>query len=156
MTAGAMNRESSSRLWRSGVTIIAISTRWFPSPVTRPANSPAIIARPSSVSPSSVKNAMASSRDSTTMPTLSMRLTVKSSPCHSWLILLRDERDHVPCKATRLVEVDEMPGALVHDELRVLQRLRETPLRLDTDGSVLAAGDDEHRHGQALRRVESI
>jgi hypothetical protein len=34
------NRESSSRLWPSGVRIIAISTRWSPSPVTRPAHYP--------------------------------------------------------------------------------------------------------------------
>src|SRR5690606_10321265 len=64
---------------------MATSTRCMPSPVTRPAHSPSTMARPSSARPSSVKNAMAASRSSTTMPTLSMRLTVMtSSPaCHS-------------------------------------------------------------------------
>src|SRR5690242_486830 len=67
------NRESSSRLWPSGVRIIAISTRWSPSPVTRPAHSPSIIPCPSSSRPSSTKNAIAAGRSSTTMPTLSIR-----------------------------------------------------------------------------------
>src|SRR5580765_1627333 len=55
---------------------MAISTHWLPSPVTRPAHSPSIVARPSSSRPSSAKNEMAASRDSTTMPTLSIRWTV--------------------------------------------------------------------------------
>src|SRR5688572_32994441 len=40
------------------------------------AQSPSTGARPSSSRPSSVKNSMAASRSSTTMPTLSIRLTV--------------------------------------------------------------------------------
>src|SRR5262245_30636878 len=52
---------------------MAISTRWSRSPVTRPDQSPSIIVRPSSSRPSSVKNAIAASSDSTTMPTLSIR-----------------------------------------------------------------------------------
>src|SRR5690606_27764412 len=67
------------RLWPSGVTSMAISTRWDPSPVTRPAHSPTTMARPSSLRPSSEKNEIAASRDSTTMPTLSIRLRVISS-----------------------------------------------------------------------------
>jgi hypothetical protein len=39
MTPPTGERESSSRLWPSGVRIMAISTRWSPSPVTRPAHS---------------------------------------------------------------------------------------------------------------------
>jgi hypothetical protein len=50
------------------------------SPVTRPAHSPSTIARPSSLRPSSMKNAMASSSDATTIPTLSIRLTVMAPP----------------------------------------------------------------------------
>src|SRR3954454_6727034 len=59
---------------------MAISTCWDPSPVTRPAHSPSIMARPSSFRPSSEKNEMAESRDSTTMPTLSIRLRAIPSP----------------------------------------------------------------------------
>src|SRR3954465_13511570 len=76
---GVRNRESSSRLWPSGVTSMAISTRWDPSPVTRPAHSPSTVARPPSFRPSSEKNEIAASSDSTTIPTLSIRLTVISS-----------------------------------------------------------------------------
>src|SRR5215813_11220852 len=74
--AGASKRESSRRLWPSGVRIMAISTRWPRTPVTRPAHSPSMGMRPSRVRPSSVKNSMAASMSSTTMPTLSIRLTV--------------------------------------------------------------------------------
>src|SRR5947209_20114138 len=54
---------------------MAISTRWSPSPVTRPAHTPSTMARPSSSRPSSAKKEIAASRDSTTMPTLSIRLS---------------------------------------------------------------------------------
>src|SRR4029077_11880399 len=70
------NRESSSRLWPSSVRIMATSKRWSGSPVTRPAPSPSIVARPSSARPGSAKNETAASRDSTTMPTLSIRGSV--------------------------------------------------------------------------------
>ena len=58
--------------WPSGVSIIAISTFWEPKPVTRPAHSPSIVARPSRVRPSSSKKEMAPLRDSTTIPILCM------------------------------------------------------------------------------------
>src|SRR5437868_7402094 len=54
---------------------VAISTRWSPSPVTRPAHSPSTMARPSSSRPSSRKNSIVAARSSTTMPMLSIRLT---------------------------------------------------------------------------------
>ena len=47
---------------------MAISTRWSPSPVTRPAHSPSIVARPSSSRPSSRKKSIVPSRSSTTIP----------------------------------------------------------------------------------------
>src|SRR5262249_14017077 len=59
---------------------MAISTRISRSPVTPSAQSPSIGARPSSSRPSSVKNSMAASMSATTMPTLSIRLTVMRSP----------------------------------------------------------------------------
>src|SRR6267143_462935 len=62
MTGGVRNREISSRLWPSGVRIMAISTRWSRSPVTRPAHSPSTVARPSSSSPSSARTASAKSK----------------------------------------------------------------------------------------------
>ena len=55
----------------TGVRIIAVSTRWSPRPVTRPAYSPSTKPRPSSSRPSSRKNSIAGARSSTTMPTLS-------------------------------------------------------------------------------------
>src|SRR6185295_11851892 len=59
---------------------MAISARMPRNPVTPSAESPSIGARPSSSRPSSVKNSMAASMSSTTMPTLSIRLTVMMSP----------------------------------------------------------------------------
>src|SRR5262245_14316666 len=59
---------------------MAISTRMPRNPVTPSAQSPSTGARPSSSRPSSVKNSMAASMSSTTMPTLSIRLTVMLSP----------------------------------------------------------------------------
>src|SRR5690606_1275523 len=56
---------------------MATSTRWPRTPATRPAHSPSMGMRPSSVSPSSVKNSMAAPRSSTTNPTLAIRVTVK-------------------------------------------------------------------------------
>src|SRR5262252_8722967 len=64
---------------------MAISTRMSRSPVTPSAQSPSIGVRPSSSRPSSVKNSMAASMSSTTMPTLSIRLTVMMS---SWRLTL--------------------------------------------------------------------
>src|SRR5215218_9683996 len=55
---------------------MAISTRMWRSPVTRSAQSPSIVARPSSSRPSSAKKEIAASRDSTTMPTFSIRCSV--------------------------------------------------------------------------------
>jgi hypothetical protein len=54
---------------------MAISTRWPASPVTRPAYSPSIVARPSSSRPSSWKKSIVPPRSSTTIPTLSIRLS---------------------------------------------------------------------------------
>src|SRR5262245_52486285 len=59
---------------------MANSTRMLRNPVTPSAQSPSTGARPSRSRPSSVKNSMAASMSSTTMPTLSMRLTVMMSP----------------------------------------------------------------------------
>src|SRR5215472_1745600 len=67
---------SSSLLWPSGVRIIAMSLRTPSSPTVRSAQRPSICALPSSSMPSSVKNATAASRSSTTMPTLSIRWMV--------------------------------------------------------------------------------
>src|SRR5262249_42801348 len=54
---------------------MAISTLWSPRPVTRPAHSPSIVARPSSSRPSSRKKSIVPPRSSTTIPTLSIRLS---------------------------------------------------------------------------------
>ena len=78
--AGAWKRDSSRRPWPSDVRIMATSTRWPCTPVTRPAQSPSMSMQPSSARPSSAKNATAASRSSTTMPALSIRSTVKTTP----------------------------------------------------------------------------
>ena len=64
---------SSSLLWPSGVRIIAMSLRTPSSPTVRSAQRPSTCPLPSSSMPSSVKNATAASRSSTTMATLSIR-----------------------------------------------------------------------------------
>ena len=71
--SGVRKRESSILPWPSGIRIMAVSTRWSRSPVTRPDQSPSIMARPSSSRPSAAKKEIAASSDSTTMPTLSIR-----------------------------------------------------------------------------------
>ena len=71
--AGAWYLVSSSLLWPSGVRIIAMSLRTPSSPTVRSAQRPSTCPLPSSSMPSSVKNATAASRSSTTMATLSIR-----------------------------------------------------------------------------------
>src|SRR6266571_3109882 len=74
LTAGGVwNFVSSSRLWPSGVRIMAMSARTSLSPTTRSTQRPSTGASPSSSIPSSAKNALAASRSSTTMRTLSIR-----------------------------------------------------------------------------------
>ena len=73
IAAGVWYFVSSSLLWPSGVRIIAMSLRTPSSPTVRSAQRPSIWALPSRSMPSSVKKAMAASRSSTTMPTLSIR-----------------------------------------------------------------------------------
>src|SRR3569832_173767 len=78
---------------------MAISTRMSRNPVTPSAHSPSIGARPSSSRPSTVKNSMAASRSSTTMPTLSIRLTVMMSP---WRLYASErKRRNAPCPLER-------------------------------------------------------
>src|SRR3954464_10716678 len=98
---------------------MAISTRWDPSPVTRPAHSPSTMARPSSLSPSSEKNEMAESRDSTTMPTLSIRLTVIRSP------LLTRVRRALPLTLGLTLSLLQRRSALRVDHLVPLQHADE-------------------------------
>src|SRR4029077_367048 len=78
IAAGRWYFISSSLPWPSGVRISAMSLRMPSSPTARSAQSPSICASPSRSMPSSVKKAMAASRSSTTMPTLSMRWIVMS------------------------------------------------------------------------------
>src|SRR5213083_669154 len=74
LTAGGVwNFVSSTRLWPSGVRIMAMSARTSLSPTTRSTQRPSTVVSPSSSIPSSVKNALAASRSSTTMRTLSIR-----------------------------------------------------------------------------------
>ncbi len=74
LTAGGVwNFASSTRPWPSGVRIMAMSARTSSSPTTRSTQGPSFVASPSSSMPSSAKNALAASRSSTTMRTLSIR-----------------------------------------------------------------------------------
>src|SRR5437016_4942517 len=74
LTAGGVwNFVSSTRLWPSGVRIMAMSARTSLSPTTRSTQRPSTVVSPSSSIPSSAKNALAASRSSTTMSTLSIR-----------------------------------------------------------------------------------
>jgi len=70
---GLRNCISSSRLWPSGVRIIAMSTLTPSSPTTRSAQRPSTVISPCNSRPSSTKKATAAGRSSKTMPTLSIR-----------------------------------------------------------------------------------
>ena len=74
LTAGGVwNLASSSRLWPSGVRIMAMSARTSLSPTTRSTQRPSTGASPSASKPSSTNNAWAASRSSTAMRMLSIR-----------------------------------------------------------------------------------
>jgi hypothetical protein len=74
LTAGGVwNFDSSTRLCPSGVRSIAMSARTPSSPTTLSAQGPSTVVSPSNSIPSSVKKALAASRSSTTMRTLSIR-----------------------------------------------------------------------------------
>src|SRR5205085_10068425 len=76
---------SSSMPCPSGVRIIARVARTSLSPIRLPTKGPSTVVSPSSLRPSSMKNALAASRSSTTMRTLSMRLSVISFlPLNAW------------------------------------------------------------------------
>src|SRR5439155_2593694 len=78
---------------------MAISPRMSRNPVTPSAQPPSIGARPSSSRPSSVKNSMAASMSSTTMPTLSIRLTVMMSPWRLTAGISRGRRPTAECRS---------------------------------------------------------
>ena len=74
LTAGGVwNLVSSTRPWPSGVRIMAMSARTPSSPTVLSTHGPSTSVWPSSSIPSSAKNALAASRSSTTMSTLSIR-----------------------------------------------------------------------------------
>src|SRR5919197_2850182 len=79
LTAGGVwNFVSSTRLWPSGVRSMAMSARTASSPTTRSTQRPSTVVSPSGSIPSSAKNALAASRSSTTIRTLSIRWIVIS------------------------------------------------------------------------------
>ena len=74
LTAGGLwNLDSSTRPWPSGVRIMVMSARTSLSPTVWSTQGPSTVVSPSSSIPSSAKNALAASRSSTTMSTLSIR-----------------------------------------------------------------------------------
>ena len=74
LTAGGVwNFVSSTRPWPSGVRITAMSARTSLSPTVLSTQGPSSCGSPSNSMPSSAKNALAASRSSTTMRTLSIR-----------------------------------------------------------------------------------
>jgi len=81
-TRVAKESRESSRLWRWGDPYDLDALR--PNPSHAPAHSPSIVARPSSFQAQLGENAMAASRDSTTMPTLSIALECHISTASSW------------------------------------------------------------------------
>src|SRR5437867_2281620 len=78
LTALGVWNLSSSMPCPSGVRIIARVARTSLSPIKLPTAGPSTVVSPSSLRPSSMKNALAASRSSTTMRTLSIRLSVMS------------------------------------------------------------------------------
>src|SRR3954454_2729286 len=91
---------SSSMPCPSGVRIIARVARTSSSPISFPTKGPSTVVSPSSSRPSSMKNALTASRSSTTMRTLSIRLSVISflPSLHCWCPYL----PHVVYKRTRV------------------------------------------------------
>src|SRR5213596_3131126 len=120
LTAGGVwNFVSSTRLWPSGVRIMAMSARTSLSPTTRSTQRPSTGASPSSSIPSSAKNALAASRSSTTMRSLSIR----NNLLFAVIFLLGFGRpEHVP------LPVDGVDQA---DGVAVVHLLTELP---DADG----------------------
>src|SRR5437667_3505124 len=110
LTAGGVwNFVSSTRLWPSGVRIMAMSARTSLSPTTRSTQRPSTVDLPSSSIPSSAKNALAASRSSTTMRTLSIR----NNLLFAVIFLLRFGRpEHVPLPVDRVDQADGV--AVVH------------------------------------------
>src|SRR3989441_10948455 len=78
LTALGVWNLSSSMPCPSGVRIIARVARTSLSPISLPTKGPSTVVSHSSLRPSSMKNALAASRSSTTMRTLSIRLSVIS------------------------------------------------------------------------------
>src|SRR5688572_11412219 len=132
---------------------MAISTHWVPSPVTRPAHSPSMVARPSSLRPSSEKNEMAASRDSTTMPTLSIRLRVMS------FLSLRSRRFMSACNTAGISPLRSTPG-LTDNPIGALQhRVRNRHTELTSDFQIdyeLAPGDYLERSDRWVRASQHL
>src|SRR5688572_13728802 len=126
---------------------MAISTRMSRNPVTPSAQLPSIGTRPSSSRPSSVKNSMAASMSSTTMPTLSMRVTVMMSPKR---LTHRISGEHPLGDAFALVTREPLP-IQVHAEVLV-GRMAEA--RQCSTGLQFVGGGDtlvEHLDGGIVR-----
>src|SRR4029077_13699119 len=100
---------------------MAISTRWLARPVTSPAHSPSTIPRPSSSRPSSRKNSIVAARSSTTMPTLSIRLTAMR-PIYAPALCLH--RAGSP-RLLLVREPDELGVECAHQQLALGVRLVE-------------------------------
>src|SRR5439155_25810362 len=99
-------------------------TRWSPSPVTRPAHTPSTMARPSSSRPSSAKKEIAASRDSTTMPTVSIRLSAMFPLYNMSSVLSTNSDQEVPptigCYAAITLYLDVLPTlSLLKDTYRL-------------------------------------
>src|SRR5438552_10975742 len=152
--AGDSKRESSRRLCPSGVDIMATSTRWPRTPVTRPAHSPSMGMRPSRVSPSSVKNLMAASRSSTTMPTLSIRMTAMLSPwrnhtaVRTWQADSSGPGDRASARATE----SRPEGFEEGDEVRFLAR-RQAGAEVMADVAIASDARVEDETGGAQREL---
>src|SRR5213080_2747615 len=109
LTAGGLwNLDSSTRPWPSGVRIMVMSARTSLSPTVLSTQGPSTVVSPSSSIPSSAKNALAASRSSTTMRTLSIR----SNLLLAVIFLLFGLSEHVPLPVDRVDQADGV--AVVH------------------------------------------
>src|SRR5688572_25853048 len=105
-------------------------------PVTPSAQSPSTGARPSSSRPSSVKNSMAASRSSTTMPTLSIRFTVKMAPWRLTSAGPPKHRRHTRCCTHLKLLHDFEAEPLVERDVARVRRLQ-----IGQRAVLIAAGD---------------
>src|SRR5438093_13296798 len=155
---------SSSMPCPSGVRIIARVARTSLSPIKLPTAGPSTVVSPSSLRPSSMKNALAASRSSTTMRTLSIRLSVIAFlPClHYWWPCVPHvenngivgHRPHIGANPARVAAYRQTccvaKYAKVHEAVNEALKLEAALARLRTSADRWLSTSRQERNRQVL------